>query len=327
MLLERRRMLLMMAGAMPLSVWPGVAPAQSFPSRPITLVAPFPAGGAVDAIGRLLAERMRHSLGQSVIVENVSGAAGSVGPGRVARAPNDGYTLGLGTSGTHVLNAATMSLPYDVINDFEPVALLSTQPVMIVARKDFPAANLQELIAWLRSNPDKATQGTAGVGSTNHLAGVLFQQITKTQYTFVPYRGTNLAMQDLVSGQIDMIFDLASLSLPLVKAGTIKAYAVLAKNRIAALPDVPTVDEAGLPGFYSAIWMGIWAPKGTPKALVEKLNKSVAEALAEPDVRKRLIDMGHEPFPADQSSPGALAALQKSETEKWWPIVKAANGK
>ena len=288
------------------------------------MVAPFPAGGAVDTIGRLIAERMQESLGQPVVVENVTGAAGSIGPGRVARAANDGYTLGLGTSGTHVLNGATMALPYDVVNDFEPVALLSNQPLMIVTRKDMPANNLKELIAWLQSNQDKATQGTTGLGSTNHLAGALFQQTTNTRFAFVPYRGTNLAMQDLVAGRIDMIFDLASLSIPLVRAGTIRAYVVMARNRLAAAPDVPTVDEAGLPEFYSSIWMGLWAPKGTPGAAVTKLNAAISDALANPTVRSRLQELGHELYPREQQTPKALAELQKSEVSKWWPIVKAA---
>jgi tripartite-type tricarboxylate transporter receptor subunit TctC len=217
-----------------------------------------------------------------------------------------------------------MTLHYDVLNDFEPIALLSSQPLMIVARKDMPANNLEELTAWLRSNQDKATQGTTGLGSTNHLAGVLYQRMTNARFAFVPYRGTNLAMQDLVGGRIDVIFDLASLSIPLVQAGTIKAYAVLAKERLASLPDVPTVDEAGVPGFYSAIWMGLWAPKGTPKPAITKLNAAVTEALANPVVSKRLTDLGHELFPPEQRTPEALAAFQKGEAEKWWPIVKDA---
>lgn len=320
----RRKILCLIVCAGALLAGPESAYAQSYPNRPITLVAPFPAGGAVDTIGRLIAERMQDLLGQPVIVENVTGAAGSIGPGRVARAASDGYTLSLGTSGTHVLNGATMALPYHVVNDFEPVALLSSQPLMIVTRKDMPASNLQELIGWLQSNQDKATQGTTGLGSTNHLAGVLFQQTTNTRFAFVPYRGTNLAMQDLVAGRIDMIFDLASLSVPLVRAGTIKAYAVMAKNRLAAAPDVPTVDEAGLPGFYSSIWMGVWAPKGTPDAAVTKVNGAIADALANPTVRARLQDLGHELYTREQQTPRALAELQKGEVAKWWPIVKAA---
>lgn len=307
--------------------WSGAAQAQTYPTRQITLVAPFPAGGAVDAIGRLLAERMQETLGQPVILENVTGAAGSVGPGRVARAPNDGYTLSLGTSGTHVLNAAAMNLTYDVLKDFEPIAPLSIQPLLIVARKDLPAKDLKELIAWVRTNQDKVSQGTAGVGSTNHLTGILFQQKTNTSYAMVPYRGTNLAMQDLVVGRIDMIFDLASLATPLVKAGTIKAYAVTGKSRLPALPDVPTVDEAGLPGFYSSIWMGLWAPKGTPQEVIAKLNTAVRAALENPILSKRLADLGHDLFPSDQRTPEALAALQKRDADTWWPIARTVKPK
>ena len=320
----RRQVLSFMVCASALLAGPDSAYTQAYPSRPITMVAPFPAGGAVDTMGRLLAERMQESLGQTVIVENVTGAGVSVGPSRVARAANDGYTLILGTSSTHVLNGATMALPYDVVNDFEPIALLSSQPLMIVARKDMPANNLKELIAWLQSNPDKATQATTGEGNILHLSGVLFQRTTNTRFAFVPYRGTNLAMQDLIAGRIDMIFDLASLSIPLVRAGTIKAYAVMAKNRLAAAPDVPTVDEAGLPEFYNSIWMGLWAPKGTPEAAVSKLNAAVINAFANPAVRTRLQDLGHELYPREQQTPKALAELQKSEVAKWWPIVKAA---
>ena len=327
MRVPRRQVLGLIVGAAGLLTNPQRSGAQSFPTRPITLVAPFPPGGAVDTIGRLIAERMQESLGQSVIVENVSGAAGSIGPGRVVRSPNDGYTLSLGTSGTHVLNGATMSLQYDVLNDFEPIALFSTQPLMIVTRTDMPAKDLKELIAWLKNNPDKATQGTTGLGSTNHLAGALFQKVTDTRFSFVPYRGTNLAMQDMVAGRIDMIFDLASLSLPLVRAGTIKAYAVMAKNRLATAPEIPTVDEAGLPGFYSSIWIGLWAPKGTPKDATSKINAAVVKAFANPAVRTKLSELGHELYPRDQQTPEALAVLQKSEIDKWWPIVKAVGVK
>ena len=325
--LPRRQVLRLMICIGVMLAGPERVYAQSFPSRPITMVAPFPAGGAVDTIGRLIAERMQESLGQPVIVENVTGASGSVGPGRVARAESDGYTLSLGTSSTHVLNGATMALPYDVVKDFEPVALLSSQPLMIVARKDMPANNLKELIVWLQSNQDKATQGTTGPGNMVHFAGALFQETTNTRFAFVPYRGTNLAMQDLVAGRIDMIFDLASLSIPLVRAGTIKAYSVLAKERLAAAPDVPTVDEAGLPGFYISIWMGLWAPSGTSASVVGKLNAAVADAMANQTVRARLHDLGHELFPREQQTPRALAELQKSEVAKWWPIVKAAGVK
>lgn len=300
------------------------AGAQAYPSRPITLVVPFPAGGPLDILARTLSERMRGSLGQSIIVDNVAGASGSIGTGRVARAAPDGYTLVLGNSATHVINGAVFKLPYDVLDDFEPVSLLATQPLLIVARKTMPANDLKAFIAWLRANPDKATQGTAGPGTTAHLAGLLFQKETETRIGFVPYRGLPLAMQDLIAGRIDMMIDLAPNSLPQVRAGTIKAYAVLAKSRLTAASDIPTVDEAGLPGLHSATWYALWAPSATPKTVVDKLNIALAEALADTAVRARLADLGQEIVPREQQTPEALAALHHAEIEKWWPIIKAA---
>jgi tripartite-type tricarboxylate transporter receptor subunit TctC len=288
---------------------------------------PFPAGGAADLVGRIVAERIRASLGQPVQVENVTGASGSVGPGRVARAAGDGYTLGLGTLSTHVLNGAVLPLQYDVRTDFEPIALLTTQPLLIVTKKDMPARDLKELIAWLKANPDKASQGTTGPGSSLHLVGTSFQQQTGTRFGAVPYRGTNLAMQDLVAGRIDMMFDLATVSLPQMRAGAIKAYAVTAKSRLEVAPDIPTVDEAGLPGFYNSIWIAFWAPKGTPKSIIARLNAEVVEALTDRDVRARLADLGQEVFPREQQTPEALAAHHKAEIDKWWPIIAAAGVK
>lgn len=303
---------------------PQIVRSQGYPTRPITIVVPFPPGGAADTIARLIADQMHASLGQPVVIENVTGAAGSLGPGRVARAASDGYTLSLGTSGTHVVNGAMMALSYDVVDDFAPIALLTTQPLMIVARKDMPAKDLKELIAWLKAHPEKASQGTSGVGSTIHLTGLLFQKLTGTRFAFVPYRGTNLAMQDMIAGRIDLIFDLASLSIPHVRAGAVKPYAVMANSRLAIAPDVPTVDEAGLHGFYGAIWIGLWARSGTPTEALTRLNTAVVEALANSAVRARLTNLGHDIFPREQQTPEALAALQKSEIDKWWPIIKAA---
>ncbi|MPZ57002.1 MAG: tripartite tricarboxylate transporter substrate binding protein BugD [Rhizobiales bacterium] len=324
MTLTRRELVCLATGTAAVLAVPRIAGAQAYPTRPVTMIVPFPAGGAADTIGRIIAEGMRDSLGQAVVVENVTGAAGSIGPGRVVRAASDGYTLSLGSSGTHVVNGATMALQYDVVDDFEPVALLSTQPLMIVARKDMRAKDLKELIAWLKANPDKATQGTTGPGSTIHLAGALFQKMTGTRFASVPYRGTNLAMQDMVSGRIDIMFDLASLSMPQVRAGTIKAYAIMAKGRLAAAPDIPTVDEVGLPGFYGSVWIALWARKGAPKDVITKLNAAVVNALANPAVRGRLGGLGHEVFPREQQTPEALAAFQRNEIDKWWPIIKAA---
>jgi tripartite-type tricarboxylate transporter receptor subunit TctC len=300
------------------------ASAQVYPSRPIAMIAPFPAGGPSDRLARIMAEHMRASLGQPIIIENVPGASGSIGTGRVARAAADGYTLVLGNSPTHVINGAVYTLQYDVFKDFEPVALLASQPLLIVAKKAMPAKDLSELIAWLKANPDKASQGTSGPGSIIHVAGVAFQKETGTRFQFVPYRGAVLAVQDLVAGQIDLMFDLASNSLPQVRSGTIKSYALTAKSRLAAASEIPTVDEAGLPGFYNSIWFGLWAPKGTPKTIIAKLNAAVVRALADPAARSRLADLGVEIPLREQQTPEALGTFHKAEIDKWWPIIRAA---
>jgi tripartite-type tricarboxylate transporter receptor subunit TctC len=299
------------------------ASAQVYPSRPLTLIVPFPAGGSTDAIGRIVAERMRVSLGQPVIIENVGGAGGSIGVGRVARATPDGYTLDIGQWDTHVANGATFSLSYDVLKDFEPVALISSNPFLILAKKAMPADDLKSLIAWLKGNPDKASQAIPTAGS--HVAGILFQKETGTRFAFVPYRGGGPAMQDLVAGQIDLMIIQAAVALPQVRAGAIKAYAVTASSRFPAASDIPTVDEAGLPGLHISGWFALFAPKGTPTEVVTKLNTTVVEALADPTVRARLANLGQEIFPREQQTPQALAAYHKAEIEKWWPIIKAAN--
>jgi len=321
----RRRFLHLATGAVALPAVSRFAWAQAYPARPITLVVPFAAGGPTDTIARIMGERMRTSLGQTIIIENTTGAAGSIGVGRVARAEPDGYTVGIGHWSTHVVNGAIYQLPYDVLNDFEPISLVAANAQLAVVRKSLPVNNLKELIDWLKANPDKATQGTAGAGSASHVSGVYFQKATGTRFQFVPYRGTGPAMQDLVAGQIDLMFDQASNSLGQVRAGTIKAYAVTAKARLPSAPDIPTVDEAGLPGFYTSTWYGMWAPKGTPKPVIAKLSAAVMEALADPVVQKRLGDQGLEFPPPAQQTPEALAAHHKAEIEKWWPIVKAAN--
>jgi tripartite-type tricarboxylate transporter receptor subunit TctC len=303
----------------------GVASAQVYPSRSVTLVVSYPAGGPTDAIGRIVAEGLRASLRQTLIIENVAGAAGSIGTGRVARAAPDGYTLIFGNWASHVVNGAVYSLQYDVLNDFEPVSLIATQPMVIVARKTLPATDLKELVAWLKANPDKASAGGAGAGSANHVATVFFQKQTGTRFQSVPYRGGAIAMQDLLAGQIDLIFDLAASAVPLARAGSIKALAVMAGSRLAAAPDIPTVDEAGLPGLHVSLWNALWAPKGTPKDIVAKLNAAVVESLADPTMRKRLTDLGQDIPPRDQQTPEALNAYHKAEIEKWWPIIKAAN--
>jgi tripartite-type tricarboxylate transporter receptor subunit TctC len=303
---------------------PGLASAQPYPSRPITMVVPYATGGSTDAIGRIMAERMRASLGQTVVAENVTGANGSIGVGRAARAAPDGYTISLGAWPTHVVNGAIMSLNYDVLDDFEPVVLLPTQPLVIVAKKAMAAQNLQELIAWLKANPDKAAQGHAGVGSTAHIGGVLFQKHTGTRFAFVPYRGGGPAMQDLIAGQIDQMFDPAGSAVPHVLGGSIKAYAVTAKTRLTAAPELPTVDEAGLPGMYVSLWHALWVPKGTPKDVIAKLNAAAVEAMADPAVQKRLVAIGQELPPRDMQTPEALGAYHKSEIARWWPVIKEA---
>jgi tripartite-type tricarboxylate transporter receptor subunit TctC len=297
---------------------------QGYPARPITLVNPFAAGGPVDAVARIMSAPMSKILGQPVLVDYTVGAAGTLGVGRVARAAPDGYTLSIGHWATHVINAAIYPLQYDVLRDLEPVGMICANPLMIVARSSFPAKDLKELIAWLKANPDKASVGTAGVGSGTHMGGVYFQSATGTKVQYIPYKGTGPAMQDLLAGRIDLIVDQASNSLPQVRAGKIKAYAVTAKSRLSIAPDIPTVDEAGLPGLYVSVWFGIWAPSGTPHDIVAKLNAAMVSSLADPTVRHRLGDLGQEIVPREQQTPEALAAFHKAEAEKWWPLVKAA---
>src|SRR3954454_6163637 len=287
--ISRRQCFHHIAGAAALPFASRIACAQSYPSRPITMVVPFGAGGPADVIGRVVAEAMRAPLGQPVIIENVVGASGTIGVGRVVRALPDGYAFVLGNWATHVLNGPMFTLPYDLVAGFAPVALLSSDPLVIVARRTCPASNLGEFIAWLKANPDKATQGTTGAGGISTVGGVFFQKETGARFRFVPYRiGLAAAMQDLVGGQIDFMIDTAANSLPQVRAGTIKAFAVTSHARMAAAPDILTVDEAGLPGFYALNWQAMFLPKGTPAPIVAKLNSAVAAALADPNVRRRL---------------------------------------
>ena len=308
-------------------LWGGIAaaPAQVYPSRPITMVVPFAAGGPVDTVARILSEPMRATLGQSIIVENVTGAAGSIGVGRVARAAPDGYTLSIGHWSTHVVNGAIYPLPYDLLRDLEPIVLLPSNPMIVVSKSAVPAKNLNEFVGWIKANEGKVSAGTAGAGSATHVAGVYFQNVTGTRFQFVPYRGTGPALQDLVAGQIDFIVDQASNSLQHVRDGKIRAYAVTASARLPSAPDIPTVAEAGLPSLDISVWYGLWAPKGTPKEIIAKLNAAAVQALSEPAVRQRFAELGLDMPPRDRLTPGALAAYQKAEIEKWWPVIKDAN--
>ena len=303
------------------------AAAQTYPSRQLSIIVPFAAGGPTDTIARIMAQAMGQALGQTIIVENTTGAAGSIGVARVARANPDGYTIGIGHWSTHVVNAAVYQLSYDVLNDFEPISLIANNPQLVVSKNAVPAKNLTELIAWVKQNQDKIVQGTAGAGSASHIGGIFFQKLTGTKFQFVPYRGTAPVMQDLLAGTIDLTFDQAANSLPQVRAGQIRAYAVTAKARIPSAPDIPTVDEAGLPGFYVAVWHALWVPKGTPKPVIAKLVDAVHTALADPNVQKRLNDLGQEIPPRDQQTPDALHAFHKAELDKWVPIIKAAGVK
>jgi tripartite-type tricarboxylate transporter receptor subunit TctC len=278
-------------------------------------------------LGRIIADRMRGILNQSIVIENIGGAAGSIGVGRAVRSPADGYTLNIGSVSSHVLAGAIYPLPYDLVKDLEPVALLAFEPLMIVGRKSMPGADLKGLIAWLKANPGKASEGNPGTGSLGQVIGALFQKETGTQIQSVPYRGGGPAVQDLVAGHIDLMIEPTSNFAQYIASGAVKPYAVAAKNRVSAAPQVPTVDEAGLPGFYASLWLGLWLPKGTPKEVITKLNSAVIEALADPVVRQRLADIGQSVPPREQQAPEALGAFQKSEIEKWWPIIKAANMK
>jgi len=320
---HRRQFLHLAAGAAVLPAFSRIVQAQNYPTRPITLVVPYAAGGGMDTVLRIITERMRTLLGQTIIIENVAGANGNIGTGRVFRAAPDGYTLGAGNWSSYAANGAIYALPYDVRSDFEPVALHQIFYFILVAKKALPANNLKELIAWLKANPDRASLGTSGVGSQPHLAGILFQKLTGTTFQHVPYRGSGPAIQDLIAGQIDLVFGDPSV-VPAVQAGSVKAIAVAAKHRLPAVPDIPTAEESGLAGFSFSNWAGIFAPKGTPKDIIGKLNGAVASTLAEPNVRQRLVELGVEIPSREQQMPEAFAALQKAEIEKWWPIIKAA---
>ena len=303
----------------------GSALGEVYPSRPITMIVPYPAGGLFDALARILAEPMRGVLAQTVVIENVGGAGGSIAVGRVAHAAPDGYTVAIGSADQFVVNAAIYPLPYDVVNDFEPVALLISGPVLIVSKTAVPAKNLKELMAWLKANHAQVAQGHNGSGGVQHLCGLELQRIAGASWQFVPYRGAAPALQDVVGGRVDVMCPSPASSLAMVQSGLLRAYAVTEGTRLASAPDIPTVDEAGFPQLHISVWGGLFVPKGTPKSVIAKLNAAAAAALADPAVRRQLANIGQEVVPREQQTPEALAAVQRADIEKWWPIIKAAN--
>jgi tripartite-type tricarboxylate transporter receptor subunit TctC len=305
----------------------GHALAENFPSHPITIIVPFSAGGPSDAMMRIMAERMKAALGEPLLIENVTGAGGSLGVGRTVRSSPDGYTIGFGHLGTNVANGVIYKLGYDLVSDLEPVVLLPSNPMIIVSKNAVPAKSLGELLAWLKARPTPATAGTAGAGSGSHIAALYFESVTGIKLQYVPYRGTAPAMTDLVAGQIDLIVDQTSNSISQVRAGTIRAYAVTDTKRVESAPDIPTTDEAGLAGFHMTLWSGLWVPKNTPKDIVAKLNAAAVDAMNDPAVRKQLENLGLQMPPKDRLSPEALGNWQKAEIAKWWPMLKAANVK
>ena len=319
------RLLTLMVAAIAGLASTGMATAQGYPTRPMTMIVPFPAGGATDTLARFLAEQMRPILGQPVVIENVGGAAGSLGVGRAVRSAADGYTLSIGTSTTHMLTGGLYALQFDLLRDLEPIIQIGSEPLLIVGKKSLPAEDLKGLIAWLKTNPDKASVGIAGVGATGHLTGISFQKETGTKFQFVPYRGNGPAMQDLLAEQIDFMIEPSSNFRSLLGAGSVKPYAITGKARLPSSPDIPTADEAGLPGFFASLWYGLWVPKDTPKDITARLNATMVQVLADPQVQKRFAELGIEITPLAQQSPEALRAFQKAESERWWPIIKASD--
>jgi tripartite-type tricarboxylate transporter receptor subunit TctC len=299
----------------------GTAGAQGFPSRPVTLIVPFPPGGSTDTAARIIGERMRPVLGQTVVIENVGGAGGTIGVGRLARAAPDGYTIDIGQWDTHV-GAMIYPINFDLQKDFEPVGLMSVNPQLMIARKGFPADDLKGLVAYMKANPGKAT--FVDQNAAARVTGILMQQSTGTQVLFVPYRGAGPAMQDMLAQQVDLMVVQAAVTLPQARAGAVKILANLSPVRSPVVPGVPTSEESGIPGLYASGWFGLFAPKGTPKEIIARLNAAMVQALADPAVRTRFSDLGLDIASREQQAPEGLAAFQKAEIEKWWPIIKAA---
>src|SRR5881227_2003322 len=310
--------------ALVLAIFAGIVAvqAQTYPSRSITIIVPFPPGGSTDTAARIMAERMRPLLGQPIVIENVGGAGGAIGVGRVARAPADGYTIDIGQWDTHV-GSIIYKLNYDLEKDFEPVGLISVNPQLLVARKTLAANTLPELVALMKKESGKVT--FVNQNAAAQVSGILLHQLTQSEVTFIPYRGAGPAMTDLISGQVDLLVVQGAVSLPQVRAGTIKAIANLSAQRSDSMPDIPTSDEGGVPGLYMSGWFGFFAPKRTPKDIVGKLNGAMVQALADPAVRGRFADLGLDVASREQQTSEGLAAFHKAEIEKWWPIIKAAN--
>jgi tripartite-type tricarboxylate transporter receptor subunit TctC len=322
-LLTRRSMLRSSSAAIAATALGRSAHAAAYPDRPVRIIAPFGAGGPSDLLARLLSIKLGEKLGETFIVENRPGAGSNIGTATVARATPDGYTLLIGQWSTQVVNPATYKLDYDVVNEFAPIALLAVTPQIIIARKDFPAKDVHELIAWLKANPDKAQAATVGAAGGAQVAGMYFAQVTGTKFGFVPYRGGAPAMQDLIAGRIDFMFDQAANALTQLRAGTIKAYAVMTDARWHLAPEIPTIDEAGVEGLHISYWHALWAPKAAPEDIIAKVNAAAVQALADPQVQQRFAGQGQDVWPREQQTPRALAAFYKSEIAKWWPIIKA----
>lgn len=319
----RRRTVLQLAGSAA-AMWPGGVTAQAYPSKAISIIVPYPAGGPTDTLTRILAEAMQRALGKSVLIDNVTGASGAIGVTKAARAAPDGYTLSVGHAGSHITIWPMQPGAFDLLQDMAPVAMFAANPLFISARRDLEPKDLAELLAWLKANPDRATMGGA-LGTIGHMASLELSQRTGASYRFVPYRGGAPAMQDLMSGQIDLLLDQAANSLPQLRSGKIKAYAVTARERLVVAPDIPTTDEAGLPGFHVTVWHAIWVPRATPTPIIERLNAAIREALASPALRQRFADLGQDIPPVELQTVAALAEFQKAEVARWTPLAKAAN--